>query len=196
MKVGFGIVGLGTRGTMHARVYSSHPQARLDAVSIATPDLAHVEPVELAARARKHILVEKPLATTVEEARRLAEIVRSAGVKLMVDFHKRWNRAMCTAKRAVGEGEIGRPVFAYIRLSDTLFVPTQMLSWAHRSSPLWFLGSHCVDLAGWLLADEVASVYATSRSTVLKGLGIDTPDVCHTVLHFTKGAVAVMENGQ
>ncbi len=56
----------------------------------------------------------------------------------------------------IDEGEIGRVRFIHMRLSDTLYVPTRMLSWAGRSSVAWFLGSHCVDLVRWLTGAEVA----------------------------------------
>ena len=56
------------------------------AVSIATPDFAHRDIAVAAARAGKHILVEKPLATTVEDAEAILAAVDEAGVKLMVDF--------------------------------------------------------------------------------------------------------------
>ena len=63
----------------------------LDAVSIATPDFAHTEPVIAAAKRGKHILVEKPLATTMDDVDAIETVVREAGVRLMVDFHARWS---------------------------------------------------------------------------------------------------------
>ena len=101
---------------------------------------------------------------------------------------------MCAAKQAVDSGEIGRPLSAYIRMHDTIFVPTEMLTWVDRSSPLWFLGSHCLDLLRWILNDEVKTVYCVCQSGLLKGRGVDTPDGFHTVFQFRNGAVAVMEN--
>jgi len=182
-----------------SKVYTDFEQLMADpdvqAVSIATPDFAHAAPVAAAAKAGKHILVEKPLATTVEEAEAIRDIVQKTGITVMVDFHNRWNPAMYEVRQAIAGGEVGRPVSAYIRLSDTLFVPTKMLSWAAKSSVLWFLGSHCLDLLRWFFQDEVSRVYCVSQSTVLAGMGIDTPDVFHTVLQFAGGATAVMDNG-
>jgi len=231
MRIRFGLIGAGTWGQTHAKVYSTYPdvefaavcdvdeakarklarqyraervftdfkkmiaEAEIDAVGIATPDFAHEAPIERAARAGKHIIVEKPLATTLEQAKRLAGIVHKAGIKFMVDFHNRWNPPFYWASRSIDRGEIGRPLSAYIRLLDTIYVPTRMLSWAARTSPLWFLGSHCLDLLRWMIRDEVKTVYSVSRSLVLKGLGIDTADFFHTVFQFKGGAVAVMEAG-
>jgi predicted dehydrogenase len=166
----------------------------IDAVAVVTPDFAHREPIEAAARAGKHVITEKPLATTLEDAEAVAEAVRSAGVRLMVDFHTRWNPPIVIARRDIEEGAIGAVVSAYFRLNDTVSVPTEMLSWAAKSSILWFLGSHTVDTLRYLFQDEVEKVYSVSRTVVLKERGIEAPDLYQTILHFRSGIVATIEN--
>ncbi len=69
-----------------------------------------------------------------------------------------------------------------------------MLSWADRSSSLWFVGSHSIDTVMWFLGDRVKRVYSVSRSEVLKSMGIDTPDFYEVVMELEGGAVAVVEN--
>ncbi|MCD6361510.1 MAG: Gfo/Idh/MocA family oxidoreductase, partial [Armatimonadetes bacterium] len=69
-----------------------------------------------------------------------------------------------------------------------------MLSWGGRSTVVWFLGSHSVDLVRWLFDDEVKRVYSVSRSRVLKQRGLDTPDFFHTILEMEGGGVAHVEN--
>jgi predicted dehydrogenase len=64
----------------------------------------------------------------------------------MVDFHNRVNPPFVAARENVQNGTIGTPTYGYARLSNTTFVPLEMLSWADRSSALWFLGSHAVDI--------------------------------------------------
>lgn len=229
-RVGFGLIGAGLWGEMHAKVYSSSPGAELkavcdlkedkakgvaekygvrdwyldykkllerddiSAVSIATPDFAHTDIAIEAARAGKHILVEKPLATSVEDCEGILRAVRSANVKLMVDFHNRWNPPFVNTKTTIESGEIGKPMLMYIRLNDTIFVPTEMLSWTSKSEVIWFVGSHVVDLTRWLFNDEVRKVYAVSRSEVLREKGIDTPDFYSAILEFKNGGVGVIEN--
>lgn len=166
----------------------------IDAVSVVTPDFSHREIAVAAAEAGKHILLEKPMATSVEDAQAIVDAAARAGVRLMVDFHNRWNPAMVAAKEAVKAGEMGEPQVMSLRLNDTIYVPTQMLSWAGRSTVVWFLGSHAVDLVRWLFDDEVVRVYAVSRSHVLSGLGIDTPDFFHYILELSRGGVAHVEN--
>jgi len=230
MQKGFAVVGAGTWGQNHARVYREHEGARLvwvcdaneatarkvakehgaekftsdykdvvadpsvHAVSVATPDFAHAEIVVAAAKAGKHIMCEKPLATTEAECLAMIEAANKAGVMLMTAFHNRFSPPVCQAKQAVDNGELGEVLYIYYRLSDTIFVPTKMLSWAGKSSVLWFIGSHLIDTCCWIIGKPVRRVHGLSRSRVLKGMGIDTPDFYCSTLEFEGGAVAVLEN--
>ena len=229
-KIGVGVIGVGTFGENHARLYAQDHRTELvgicdldeararaladelsvpfatsnaehlimrddvQAVSIATPDFAHRDLAMAAAKARKHILCEKPIATTTPEAREIVDAAQSAGVTLMVDFHNRFNPAFLQAKSVIDSGDIGKPQYLYVRLSDTIFVPTQMLSWAAKSSVAWFLGSHCVDLVRWLTGSEVTRVSARAGRRVLKARGIDTADYFVTALDLADGTLAVVEN--
>ena len=230
-KIGFGAIGIGLWGEMHAKIYSSSPGIELkavcdlredrakeiadkygaeafysdymellerddiSAVSIATPDFAHTDIAVAAAKAGKHIIVEKPLATSVGDCEKILAAVKEAkNIKFMVDFHNRWNPPFVSAKSAIERGELGKPMLMYIRLSDTIFVPTGMLSWASKSEVVWFVGSHAVDMVRWLFNDEVVKVYAVSRSEILKGKGVGTPDFYQAILEFRNGGVATVEN--
>jgi predicted dehydrogenase len=180
------------------RVYTDYREMLrnpdIDAIAVVTPDFTHREPIVEAARAGKHIIVEKPLATTRQDLDQIAEAVTRAGVKFMVDFHCRWCPPLVVARNDIENGVIGELVSAYVRLNNTLFVPLKMLSWSGKSSILWFLGSHTVDALRFLLGDEVTRVYSVSRSGVLRGKGIDVPDIYQTILEFAGGPVATIEN--
>lgn len=229
-QIGVGLIGTGTWGETHLKLYSTDPRCRLacicdineelvkaraeefgagawttdykellarddiDMVAIVTPDHLHLEIATAAAEAGKHILLEKPMATSVAECEAINAAVEKAGVKLMVDFHNRFNTPFTQTKLAIEAGELGELQMASLRLNDTIFVPTEMLSWAGDSTVAWFIGSHSVDLLRWLFDDEVVRVYSVARSRVLKGMGIDTPDFFHTILEFAGGAVAHVEN--
>jgi predicted dehydrogenase len=180
------------------RVYTDYREMLrnpdIDAVAVVTPDFTHRDPIVEAARAGKHIIVEKPLATTRQDLDQIAEAVTRAGVKFMVDFHCRWCPPLVVARNDIENGVIGELVSAYVRLNNTLFVPLKMLSWSGKSSILWFLGSHTVDALRFVLGDEVTRVYSVSRSGVLRGKGIDVPDIYQTILEFAGGPVATIEN--
>lgn len=226
----FALVGAGLFGEVHAKAYSTHPEAELaavcdlnadrakeiasrygagksgtdwreialdpkiDAASVATPDFAHAEIAIGLARAGKQILVEKPLATTVAEAEQIVKAAQESGVKLMTAFHNRWAPAFHETHRRVEAGELGKVRFIYFRLSNTTFVPLTMLAWASKSSALWFLGSHAIDMVCWLVGEWPERVYCASRRGVLKEKGVDVPDFFQSTLEFPGGAVASIEN--
>ncbi len=166
----------------------------IEAVSVVTPDFAHEEILLAAARAGKHILAEKPLAMTVEACERIVAEAEKSGVKLMVDFHARWSPPLHKMWESIRAGEIGKPRHVYYRLNDRIFVPTEMLPWAGKTTVLWFVGSHAIDTVRWLVGDEVARVFAVSRKGLLSSRGIDTPDYYQSMLEFRNGATAVIEN--
>lgn len=176
------------------RDYRDLLESEVEAVSIATPDHLHREVAIACAQAGKHILLEKPLATTIEDAEAIRDAVRAAGVTLMVDFHNRINPPFLSVKAALDAGELGTPSFVYARLSNSTKVPLGMLRWAGHSSALWFLGSHTVDLVRWLLRDNPVTVSALSASGVLKAQGLGCDDVHAALVKFSKGTVAVFEN--
>lgn len=183
-------------GVPHATTDYRELLARDDiaAVSVVTPDFLHREIAVAACEAGKHVLLEKPMATTVEDAQAIADAAQANGVTLMVDFHNRWNPAMYNLKQAIEKGEMGEPQMMTLRLNDTIYVPTGMLSWGGTSTVVWFLGSHSVDLVRWLFDDEVVRVYSVARSRVLAARGINTPDFFHTICELKGGGVAHIEN--
>ena len=189
----------GKFGLPDSAVYTSHKEmlnkADIDAVAIVTPDFLHCEIAVDCANAKKHFIIEKPLATTREEAIRIVEAVQKNDVRMMVDLHNRWNPPIAVVKKAVDDGEIGDPYSAYYRLNDIKWVATDLLPWAAKTSILWFLGYHSADTLRWIFNDEVERVYSVSRSGVLKQLGVDTADIYQTILEFRKGGIATMENG-
>lgn len=169
-------------------------KANLDFVYIGTPDFAHKDLVIGAARAGLDILVEKPLATSVEEAEAMLEAVRAAGVKSQIAFTNRYNQPFIAAKQAIEDGKLGEILSINTRLNDSIFVPTEMLSWAGQSSPAWFLMSHTADIASWLGKKEAASVYATGVKKVLVAKGIDTFDSLQACITYTDGTQGMFES--
>lgn len=166
-----------------------------DAVAIVTPDFLHADIACACADKGKHLLLEKPLATTRADIFRIEDAVQRNNVRCMVDLHNRWNPPFNTAKQEIDAGTLGEPYTAYIRHNDIKWVATDMLSWASKSSILWFLGSHSLDTLRWLVGGEVVRVFAVKREGLLRELGVDVPDVYLTTLEFSNGVVAQMENG-
>lgn len=182
-----------------ANAYQSHTEmlekCNCDAVAVVTPDFLHAEVGVDCANAKKHLLIEKPLATSKEDVKRLVDAIEKNGVRAMVDFHNRWSPPFQSAYQALQNGELGQVQSAYFRLNDVKWVATDMLPWASQSSILWFLGSHSLDTLRWFFNDEVARVYSVSSRGVLDKLGVDAQDQYLTTLEFKNGGIAHMENG-
>lgn len=165
----------------------------IDAVYIATPDPFHAEIAIEAAKAGKHLLIEKPLATTNEDAAAIAEAVANNAIKVQVSFCNRANIPFKRAFEIVKGGEIGEVLSINGRLNDTLYVSTQMLQWASHSTPAWFLMSHTADLASWFAGCPAKTVTGKGVKRLLPSIGIDTYDAVYALIQYESGAVAVLE---
>lgn len=141
----------------------------IDIVDISTPGDTHCEMAIEAARAGKHIICEKPLANTLDEARQMVDAVQAAGVKHMVAFNYRRVPAIQLAKKMIEEGRIGKIYqFRGTYLQDWIVDPEFPLVWRLRkeaagSGPLGDLGAHVIDLARFLVGeiDEVVGLHET-----------------------------------
>lgn len=165
----------------------------VDAVIVATPDFLHAEPVIQAANKDLHLMVEKPLATDLEQARQMRDAVRrSKGINMMAHVF-RWSAPFAKAKASLDSGDLGAPLAMNMRIDDRIYVPTQMLRWAASTTPAWFLLSHASDLACWYAGSTPAQVYATGVKKKLASLGIDTYDLIHLDIRFENGFIASLE---
>jgi predicted dehydrogenase len=164
-------------------------RADVQAVSIATPDFAHTDVALQMIRAGKHLLIEKPLATSSREAERIVEAARQAGVRVMVDFHNRFSAPFVAAKAEIDAGNLGTVVSGFARLSNKAEVPLKWLSWAGKSGPQWFLLPHVVDLVRWLSGEEAQEVFAIGTKGVLKAKGVDAYDTVQALVRFEHGSV-------
>ncbi len=156
----------------------------IEAVSVATPDHTHYPIVLALLDEGKHLLVEKPLATDLRQAREMADAARRANVVAMVDFHLRWRPQFLEVKHQLLNNELGKPVMGYVRLSDTIRVASQWLSWAGASGPEWFLYSHSMDLVTWLLDRQPRGFFSRGRRGILAAQGLDCWDAIQTSVDY------------
>ena len=178
-------------------VVASHEQLfslGLDAAIIATPDFAHREAAVAAASAGLTLMVEKPLATTVEDARAIYDAVETAKVQCLVAFENRWNPSCLKIERLLSQGALGKVISITGVLSNSYYVPLHMLSWASSSSPSWFLMPHIVDLALWYGGAGPVSVCAKGVRGELEARGVDTWDTVHALVGMGNGALANLQS--
>jgi predicted dehydrogenase len=134
----------------------------IDAIVITTPQSVHEEQVIAAAQCHKHVLLEKPMAVSVEACRAMTRACRDAGVNLMLGFTQRYRRGNIEAKNIIDTGRIGK-----IRM-----IRETMIGVAGRTSyPAWQqlkenygtllgYGVHSIDRIRWFTGAEVQSVMA------------------------------------
>jgi predicted dehydrogenase len=165
----------------------------LDAVIVATPDFAHRRPVCECLAAGLPVLCEKPLAMTLEDAAAIVDAQRASGAPLMVNFGNRHRPNAQRVRELIHACQLGRIEYISVRLNERL-CKTRQLAWLSRTSPVWFLLSHCVDLVRWLLADEFEEVYARSRSGVVSERAQGVPDLCSALCTMGNGTSVHLES--
>ena len=143
--------------------------ADVDAVSVCTSNATHAQSVIAALEAGKHVLVEKPMAITLEECERMVETARATGRKLMVDQNQRFARAHVRAKELLDAGRIGdvltfRTTFGHGG-PETWSVDPGTGSWFFdpkraAMGAMADLGVHKTDLVQWLIGQKVVSATA------------------------------------
>lgn len=164
----------------------SHPQVQV--VSVCTDDQSHVEACVAAARAGKHVLVEKPLATSVADCDAIIAACDAAKVKLMVGHCVRFDPRYAVAQQAVAEGQVGEIVQVFGRRNNVVSSGRRI---GARTSVAFFLGVHDIDIIRWVVGSEIVRVHAESACKVLAD--IPAEDAIFTVMKFANGAVGCLE---
>jgi predicted dehydrogenase len=191
----------------------------IDLVDVCTPGDTHAEIAIAALDAGKHVLCEKPLANTVEQAEAMvaaAERAAERGVRSMVGFTYRRVPAIVLARRLVADGRVGQ--IRHVRaqyLQDWIADPEAPMSWRLEkdkagSGALGDIGAHIVDLTQFITGDRIRSVSGLLETFVaerplpaetgsLVGVGgqgtgkVTVDDAAAFLARFSGGAVGVFE---
>ncbi|HEU5140162.1 MAG TPA: Gfo/Idh/MocA family oxidoreductase [Bacillales bacterium] len=184
----------------------------IDAVSICTWNYTHAEMAIAALRAGKHVLVEKPLSTTVEEAEKIANTVQETGKKLQVGFVRRYDPNIKMMKEFIEAGELGDIYYAkgsYLRRFGN---PGGWFADKEKSGggPLIDIGIHVIDICWYLMGcPKVKSISGNTyyklgnRSnvkhvTTYKSADYDpnksnVEDMANTLIRFENGASLMVD---
>ncbi|TFH26655.1 MAG: Gfo/Idh/MocA family oxidoreductase [Bacteroidia bacterium] len=176
-------------------------ESKLDLVIICTPHPNHLEPTVEALEAGAHVLVEKPLASSLQDCDTMIEAARHTGLKLGVISQRRWYPPTLRIKNAMDQGKIGKPVLGTIN----------MLGWrdeAYYESDEWRgtwdmegggvmvnQAPHQLDLFCWLMG-EIDEVYGHWAN--LNHPYIEVEDTALAIVKFKNGAIGniVLSNSQ
>ena len=208
------LVAVGGRDPARTQAFAAAYQARaytdldalladpaVQAVILTTPHPAHAEAAVRAARAGVHVLVEKPLATTVADCDRMIEAAQGAGVWLGTISQRRWYEPVQRVKQAIEGGRIGKPILALLTVLGWRGPEYYAMdAWRGRwdtegGGVLVNQTSHQLDLLQWLMGpvDELFAYWSNLNHPY-----IEVEDSAVAVLRFRNGALGnlVVSNSQ
>lgn len=162
----------------------------LELIIIATPDAEHCPMSVAALDAGKHVLVEKPMATTVEDCQRMLEAEARSGKKLNVNQVLRTNPRFVEAKRMADSGYLGEIFYCeadYVHNISRLIVGRWRGEAAHRHTPFIGGGCHMIDLLRWCVG-EVEEIFAYGSHKCIAPEDYPFDDCNISVLKFASGA--------
>jgi len=172
------------------KIYSDYRElldlTELDAVSICTPDELHRDPVLDAAKAGKHILLEKPLATDLAEAQEMVKAVRQAGIKAMVAHLLRFDPRYALVKEAIDHGELGEIIYVVSHRNSPYTEGPRI--YKPGTSLTMHVAVHDLDLINWFMPSEPVRVFAQAAEKLLREKRMK--DAVTALITFKDGAIA------
>jgi scyllo-inositol 2-dehydrogenase (NAD+) len=164
----------------------------IDAVVIVTPTSTHAELIKKAARAKKHIFVEKPLTEYVHDADDVIKTIRENNVFCQVGFMRRFDPAYAEAKKRILAGDIGRPLYFKGMSRDGNIPPVEFIK---NSGGIFLdLAIHEFDVARFLMGAEIKEVKSVGNILVHEFMAeLNDADHANTYLTFDSGATGDIE---
>ena len=168
--------------------------ADVDVVVILTESGRHAEHTCALAKYGKHIVVEKPMALSLDDADAMIRVCDLAGIKVFVVKQNRFNVPVVQLRKALEQGRFGKLVLGTVRVRwsrDQKYYDQDSWrgTWALDGGVLTNQASHHVDLLEWMMGD-VESVYAMTTTALVN---IESEDTAVVALRFRNGALGVIE---
>lgn len=140
---------------------------QVDAVYIATPPGAHEKYAVEAAKAGKHVLCEKPLAATVQQARNMVAACRRNKVQFMTAYRKYFEPSSVMLKNMISQGDFGRIDIIHTLFSELRPFGDNSAAWLFSKKlcgggPLTDLGVYCINTCRWLVGEDPVAASAVS----------------------------------
>ena len=175
--------------------------SRIDVVWVASPNFLHAPYAKMAAQAGKHVLVEKPMATTAVDGVDMIRTCRAQGVKLGVGYHLSHHPGHIEARRLIQEGVLGTVALAQAQFcaGDRGMaeppVDSGLSEWRANpemiggASAITIIGVHCINLLYFLLGQDI-----TEATAITDGQTPEKPleDLATMCLRFSKGAIGMV----
>lgn len=167
----------------------AHPQ--VNAVIVSTSEHEHLAPVMRALELGKPVLVEKPIALTLEDADRIIAKAEQTGTSLRVGYAQRFKRRYLSAKDQILEGRLGEITALTGRACNTRAQGIEILKRSATATPVVDVLTYWVDVAGWFMEGiRPREVVARGHGTVFREAGFDVNDATFAMITYENGAVA------
>jgi len=150
--------------------------ADFDAVVIVTPTFTHCQLAVTAANAGKHVLVEKPMAVSLEECDKMIGAAESHGVVLQIAFMRRFDPEMMAGYERIQAGEIGKPMMIKSLSHGPGLPPPWGRDMKKSNGMLAEVNSHDWDCVRWLMDSNYERIYAEIANFKGAARGVDTPE--------------------
>jgi predicted dehydrogenase len=162
----------------------------VNAVIVSTPEGAHAAPVRTALELGKPVLVEKPIALTLEHADEMLETVARTNGHLRVAYSRRYKECFLRAKEQIAKGRLGQIVGGTARVYNSRAVALNILKRDPHATPVLDVLTYYVDLVCWFLeGNPPVEVIARGQRGIFTAAGYDADDVTWAIIRFADGAV-------
>ncbi|MFT5493376.1 MAG: putative dehydrogenase [Limisphaerales bacterium] len=158
----------------------------LDVMAVATPDDLHTPVVLAALNAGVHVITEKPMCLSIDEADQIVELAREKGLIVAVDMHKRYDPDHLRIRDDIA-AQIGDPIYGQAYLEEPLEVSTSTFKWVEKSDPFSYVGPHWTDLIYHYYRSKPVSLTAVGQKKRLIRDGIDAYDAVQVRVDFENG---------
>lgn len=163
---------------------------RVDAIIISTSEPNHTEPALTAIGTGKPVLIEKPLALTLEDADRIIAAAEASGSDVRVGYSMRYLQKYSVGWDNVASGKLGRVVGLTGRVYSSRAQGLAILNRSVHATPVVDIVTYLVDVACWYLAPQVpVEVVSRGHGTVFREHGFDVDDVAWSMIRFSDGTV-------
>lgn len=164
----------------------------VNAVVVSTSEPEHLEPARAAIEAGKDVLVEKPIATSLEDADAIIDAAARSEVSVRVGYSQRFRRNVFLTRQHIADGRLGTVTGGVARVLNSRAQALAIMQRAPHVSPVVDALTYWVDVAGWFLGGAPpVRIHAAGTGTVLRdAVGPDGPDDLTTaVVRYADGAI-------
>jgi predicted dehydrogenase len=158
----------------------------LDVMAVATPDHLHTQPILAALDGGAHVLTEKPMCLSIQEADEIIDRAHAKNRVVAVDMHKRYDPDHLRIRDDI-QNRIGAPLYGTAYLEEPLEVSTSTFKWVESSDPFSYVGPHWTDLIYSYYRSKPVSLTAVGQKKRLVRDGINAFDAVQVRVDFENG---------